>query len=989
MAHPHSHSFRGDAYGVLLSKAGDKRRQPNPDERERALGYLTGATAAPGVPEAQRHAITGRCMDANALAAVMAAVMALAGPSSPDQGPSPAASSVAPLLHSVPVPQLQAGAMSSGMSTMELDADTDAALRTQMHLIFTATITDAVLAETQHTDPNSAGKLLDIWMDKTTMQLITEGAVPPGLPAQEVKRATRRASSYEYLNGVLKHRLVDNSLVICPPPADRKKIAEAVHVDNGHWGERRTNALLGLKYWWRGMYEAVREAIKNCPVCDKVNKVNFVRSPMELMSLPIGGRNYRWSLDCSGPYEVSAMGNRVCLHMIEHFTKLQVSVAIISKESKYVAYAFSTHVLAMHGAPAEVLTDQGGEFTGKFEDLLVRHLIDHRYTSAEHPQANGLAERVVKSTKACLAKVCADPDLKNVWDERLPDLVAGYNCAPQASTGFSPSHLMFGTKPSLPSEAPERLSQPINFDDAEVAVDDLLTRMDAISKISIMAGGNLLIAQHRDQLHYARRRGGSLTPRARRLEPGDYVYIQPRGNAGPLAFPVDPAILRVAAVEPGGVVRLMDKAGQVFPVRQEQCTKCHLPGIDGSVDYTLLPAQDKEPCEVCLSTAHEEMMLLCDGCNTGWHRFCLNPPLTKEPEGPWCCPRCVANGVDADLLTKDADGRAIRNPKLDKKVDEARSLHGRYVLLQVKDQYQGTINSLYGKVVFKQKNREPLWLSLVLEDGSVRDGLDVATVRKVVLPKNAVLPDRARQRLHPYQLVTVSSTAVSSDFDYGSRSGVEAALNILMPGSHTNRHVTDLFNAITALRRPTEDTMPCVETMISEVLRLAQCIDLSRFHTATDMWSGSRTIGLTLAKYGIKTVSNDLDSAKEADYHLDALQPSSYRTIASKEPGSMSLIVSSPWFSLMDLAAPLAVMQAGSLACLHVSSSYLGSPVEPRAQWAASLARQGRLHVVKGVEANRSLKRKCAWLVIAKTPELLKQLLRPEAWPTTLSINFV
>ena len=210
-----------------------------------------------------------------------------------------------------------------------------------------------------------------------------------------------------------------------------------------------------------------------------------------------------------------------------------------------------------------------------------------------------------------------------------------------------------------------------------------------------------------------------------------------------------------------------------------------------------------------------------------------------------------------------------------------------------------------------------------------------------------------------------------------------------MPGRHTNRHVTDLFNAITALQRPTEDAMPCVETMISEVQRLAQCIDLSRFHTATDMWSGSRTIGLTLAKYGIRTVNNDLDSSKEADYHLDALQPSSYRTIAEEEPGSMSLIVSSPWFSMMDLAGPLAVIQADSLVCLHVSSSYLGSPVEPRAQWANSLAQQGRLHVVKGVETNRSLKRKCAWLVIAKTPELLKQLLRPEAGPATLSINFV
>jgi len=34
-------------------------------------------------------------------------------------------------------------------------------------------------------------------------------------------------------------------------------------------------------------------------------------------------------------------------------------------------------------------------------------------------------------------------------------------------------------------------------------------------------------------------------------------------------------------------------------------------------------------------------MLLCDRCNTGWHMYCLSPPLETVPEGNWYCQACV------------------------------------------------------------------------------------------------------------------------------------------------------------------------------------------------------------------------------------------------------------------------------------------------------------------------------------------------------------
>ncbi|KIY99053.1 Retrovirus-related Pol polyprotein from transposon gypsy [Monoraphidium neglectum] len=46
--------------------------EPNADERERAMGYATSSTAAPGVSEARRREVLGRCMDANCLQSILA-----------------------------------------------------------------------------------------------------------------------------------------------------------------------------------------------------------------------------------------------------------------------------------------------------------------------------------------------------------------------------------------------------------------------------------------------------------------------------------------------------------------------------------------------------------------------------------------------------------------------------------------------------------------------------------------------------------------------------------------------------------------------------------------------------------------------------------------------------------------------------------------------------------------------------------------------------
>lgn len=107
------------------------------------------------------------------------------------------------------------------------------------------------------------------------------------------------------------------------------------------------------------------------------------------------------------------------LVMVEHFSKTTILTPTKDKEPGTVADVFTREVLTRYGACAEVVTDRGGEFGGAFQQCLDAALIDHISTSAYHPQANGLSERVVQVVKRALWKWCLRHAAEE-WDIYLP-----------------------------------------------------------------------------------------------------------------------------------------------------------------------------------------------------------------------------------------------------------------------------------------------------------------------------------------------------------------------------------------------------------------------------------------------------------------------------------------------------------------------------------------------------------------------------------------
>lgn len=154
-----------------------------------------------------------------------------------------------------------------------------------------------------------------------------------------------------------------------------------------------------------------------------------------------------------------------------------------------------------------------------------------------------------------------------------------------------------------------------------------------------MAMGNLQIAQHRDTLRYAHTRGGSYLPKPRKFSVRDYVYLQ-RQVGNTLDTVASKTILRILQVLPTGVLELQGSDGCTIKEHQRSCTPCHLPNLDPSMTTAGWQPPANHPCFVCHRTDDASDMLLCDGCNQGYHLFCLQSPLTPVPDGDWFCPRC-------------------------------------------------------------------------------------------------------------------------------------------------------------------------------------------------------------------------------------------------------------------------------------------------------------------------------------------------------------
>lgn len=279
-------------------------------------------------------------------------------------------------------------------------------------------------------------------------------------------------------DGLLKIKLPkQQGEVVVAPSALIGQLLQAAHdhPEAGHMGQQRTLARLESQVWWPAMRKEVKNYVQACIPCQR-------RRPSSI-SLPMG------SVQADSPNDKVAVdlmtlprsieNNRYVLVMSDVFSKFVSLSPLTSKDSGQVAQAFLTHWVAVFGAPKHVLSDQGGEFAGVLDQILVNLGSKHLRTTAYHPQSNGQVERFNATLQTMLSKVVSKHQLD--WDKHLPMLALAYNASYHPSAGNTPIFLMTGHQPTRlplvdrPSED-ELLARTLDMEAAIATAEELMKK---------------------------------------------------------------------------------------------------------------------------------------------------------------------------------------------------------------------------------------------------------------------------------------------------------------------------------------------------------------------------------------------------------------------------------------------------------------------------------------------------------------------------------
>jgi transposase InsO family protein len=290
--------------------------------------------------------------------------------------------------------------------------------------------------------------------------------------------------SYQMTDGILYHlysprgkgsKATREVKQLCVPHKMRDDLLRSYHDSLGHQGQDRTQRAVGTKYFWPRMQTDIEYYVKSCEECQK-SKRNYHGKHAPLQPLHIGHIFSRIHVDMIGPLNKTPEGYQHILLVMDSFTKWCEAFPMKSGTAADVAEVLHSEIFCRYGAPREMLTDRGQNFSSHLvAELCKLFQVTKLQTSSYHPQTNAACERMNRFIEKTLKPYMNKE--KNNWHKVLPSVLWAYRTTPATeSTGYSPFYMMFVREPTQPIDV-ELLPATKLTKDAKLYMEELKRKM--------------------------------------------------------------------------------------------------------------------------------------------------------------------------------------------------------------------------------------------------------------------------------------------------------------------------------------------------------------------------------------------------------------------------------------------------------------------------------------------------------------------------------
>lgn len=267
--------------------------------------------------------------------------------------------------------------------------------------------------------------------------------VKPSLPTHEINVA-------KLWEGTESLMLVDGVFQV--PETLRTVILELYHDSphsGGHDGFNRTYSKLTSRFSWPGMKKDVEKYVRSCHTC-QIQKAKYKPKPDEMV-LPTHS---------STPFEVVHLDFAELKKKGEGVRRTQSFLIAVDECTRMIAARpgredTNSVIVLMERQMFErtkvLVSDNAAAFkSNALQTWAAQRGVQLKYTSPYHPEANGLAERTIRSVKQYMSMY---PNFKGGWKCCLEAAVAHHNRSSSAALGCSPLCAFTGKPTLLPADS--------------------------------------------------------------------------------------------------------------------------------------------------------------------------------------------------------------------------------------------------------------------------------------------------------------------------------------------------------------------------------------------------------------------------------------------------------------------------------------------------------------------------------------------------------